>query len=56
MFVIQCPACGEETKMSLLKGTYLGPFVCWKCEAAFTVVIQNEELKSAEPITDERSG
>lgn len=52
MFALQCPDCGEETKMSMLNSRYLGPFVCWACRARFTVVIQDGELQSAEHAGD----
>jgi len=53
MFAIECPKCGAETGFSLIVSTYEGPFRCWKCKEAFMVIIENEELKSCKPISQE---
>ena len=53
MFAIQCPSCGANTNFSLAVPAYQGPFRCWKCKGVFNVTIENEKLKSFEPITEE---
>lgn len=53
MFVMQCPECGVSTSISLAELTYEGPFRCWKCKAPFLVRIEDEDLKSCKPISEE---
>ena len=53
MIVIECPACGEKTYLSLDQPAYHGPFRCWKCRGTFMVQIENEEMKSIEPISED---
>ncbi len=53
MFKIQCPKCKEDTSLSLIQSGYQGPHRCWKCKELFTIKIENNELKSCEPLTQE---
>jgi hypothetical protein len=53
MFGVKCPRCGMSTSISLVESTYKGPFRCWKCKAPFLVNIEDEELKSCKPISEE---
>ena len=53
MFTIQCAGCGAETRMSLIEATYNGPFRCWKCRALFRIRIEDEELQSCKPLSEE---
>ena len=53
MFAMQCPNCGASTSLSLTESIYVGPFRCWKCKRAFIVRIENEELNSCRPISEE---
>ena len=50
---IKCTKCGVEGSMSLADPIYEGPYLCWKCRAAFTIKIENSELKSCEPLSQE---
>ncbi len=53
MFTITCPSCKTEGKFSILESKYLGPYKCWKCRDLFQVLIENNELKQCEPLTQE---
>ncbi len=53
MIKIKCPECGIEGSMSLLESSYEGPYKCWKCRALFTIRLENNELKSCEPLSQE---
>jgi len=50
---IKCPACQTEGSLSLVESTYEGPYRCWKCRALFTIVLENNKLRSCEPLTEE---
>ena len=50
---IKCPQCGVEGSMSLIESSYHGPYRCWKCRALFTIRMENNELKSCEPLSEE---
>jgi len=54
MITIKCPNCGTEGSQSLLEPTYRGPYRCWKCRELFSIQIENNEVKSFEPITEEQ--
>jgi len=54
MITIKCPSCGTEGSQSLLEPTYRGPYRCWKCRELFSIQIENNEVKSFEPITEEQ--
>ena len=51
--IIKCPECQAEGKMSLADLSYKGPYRCWKCRALFTINIEDNELKSCEPLSQE---
>ena len=53
MIVMTCPKCGAETKFSLVDSSYEGPRRCWKCRELFTIRIENDELVSCEPLSEE---
>ena len=53
MVKIKCLECGTEGSFSLADPAYQGPYKCWKCRQYFTVKIEDNELKSCEPITEE---
>ena len=50
---IKCPKCGIEGSMSLLESSYQGPYRCWKCRELFTISLENGELRSCEPLSQE---
>ena len=54
MITIKCPSCGTEGSQSLLEPTYRGPYRCWKCRELFSIQIENNEVTSWEPITEEQ--
>jgi len=39
--------------MSLVQAVYEGPYRCWKCRGLFRIRIEDEELKSCEPMSEE---
>ena len=53
LFKIKCPECAVEGTMSLVESSYEGPYKCWKCRTLFTVSLENGELKSWEPLSEE---
>lgn len=53
MFTIKCPSCGTETAISLAESVYEGPYRCWKCRGLFRVRIEDEELRTCEPLSEE---
>lgn len=53
MIKIKCPECGSEGSLSLIESSYQGPYRCWKCRALFTIKLENNELKSCEPLSQE---
>ena len=50
---IQCPRCSLKTGFLLTQSTYEGPFRCGKCRGLFTIRIEDKELKSIEPLSEE---
>ena len=50
---IQCPGCGMKTGFLLTQSTYEGPFRCGECRELFTIRIEDKELKSCEPLSEE---
>ena len=50
---IKCPKCESEGSMSLVDDYYQGPYKCWKCRELFTIIMEKNELKSCEPLTQE---
>jgi len=53
MITLKCPNCGAESKLSFVEKDYVGPRRCWKCHEFFTIKIENNELKSCEPLSQE---
>lgn len=51
--VIRCPDCGAEARFYLISSIYEGPYRCWKCRALFTVRVEDDEVKSYEPLNEE---
>jgi len=50
---IKCPECSTEGSISLVESSYEGPYRCWKCRALFTIKLEDNELKSYEPLSQE---
>ena len=50
---IKCPKCHTEGSLSLAESLYEGPYRCWKCRELFTIKMENNELKSCEPLSQE---
>ena len=50
---IRCPECDTEGSFSLVESSYQGPYRCWKCRELFTITLENNELKSCEPLSQE---
>lgn len=53
MIKIKCPKCGVEGSISLVEPRYEGPYKCWKCRELFSIILEDNELKSAEPLSQE---
>ena len=53
LFKITCPKCGIEGTFTLADLRYEGPYRCWKCRELYTVMIENDELKSCQPLGQE---
>ncbi len=51
MAYITCPKCSDESYFNMT--TYKGPFRCMKCKENFTIVIEDSELKSIQPISQQ---
>jgi len=50
---IKCPECNTEGGFSLADPSYEGPYRCWKCKGLFTMKIEDNQLKSCEPLSQE---
>ena len=50
---IKCPKCATEGTISLVESSYQGPYKCWKCRALFTINLENNQLKSCQPLSQE---
>ncbi len=50
---ITCPKCDIEGSISLAQPSYQGPYKCWKCRELFTIDIENNQIKSCEPLSEE---
>ena len=50
---IKCAKCDTEGSLSLSDPSYQGPYRCWKCRQLFTIKMENNELKSCEPLGQE---
>ena len=55
MIKIKCPKCGAEGSLILADSLtpYQGPYRCWKCRELCSIEIENNELKSCEPLSEE---
>ena len=52
MVKIRCPRCDTEGSFSLTDSSCESPYRCWKCRE-LTIRIENDELKSCEPLSQE---
>ncbi len=50
---IKCPECNTEGTISLVESSYQGPYRCWKCRQLFTIKLEDNELKSCQPLSQE---
>lgn len=50
---IKCPECDTEGTISLVEPSYQGPYRCWKCRQLFTIKLEDNELKSCQPLSQE---
>ena len=50
---IKCPKCDTESSFSPVESSYRGPYRCGKCRELLTIEIENNELKSCEPLSQE---
>ena len=50
---IKCPKCDTDGSISLAEASYQGPYRCWKCRELFTIQLENNGLKSIEPLSQE---
>ena len=50
---IKCPDCNTEGTISLVESSYQGPYRCWKCRQLFTIRLEDNELKSCQPLSQE---
>jgi len=50
---IKCAACNTEGSISLSDAIYEGPYRCWKCRGLFTIRMEDNVLKSCEPLSEE---
>ncbi len=50
---VKCPKCDTEVSLSMVESIYQGPYRCWKCRELFTIRLENNELKSCEPLSQE---
>jgi len=49
----KCPKCDIENSLSLVDSTYQGTYRCWKCRELFAIKIEENKLKSCQPLTQE---
>ena len=53
MAKITCPSCQSVGQMSLLDVYYKGPYRCWKCRDNSLIVMENNELQSCSPMSQD---
>jgi len=53
MAKITCPNCQSVGQMSLLDEYYKGPYRCWKCRDNFLIEMENNELRSCSPMSQD---
>lgn len=46
MVKIHCSSCGTDGYMSLLESSYQMPYRCWKCKEYFTLIVEDNAVKS----------
>ncbi|MBI2836202.1 MAG: transposase [Chloroflexi bacterium] len=51
MAKIACPKCGSESLFSIKQEVFEGPFRCAGCRATYKIRLENDVLKSCEPLT-----
>ena len=49
----KCIKCDANNSFSLSDASYQGAYRCWKCHELFTIRIEDNELKSCQPLTQE---
>lgn len=49
----KCPKCAIDNSCSFADLNYQGPYRCWKCRELFMISIEDDKLKSCEPMTQE---
>ncbi|MBI2852768.1 MAG: hypothetical protein HYX84_06675 [Chloroflexi bacterium] len=47
---ISCPKCGGESVFSVKQEVFEGPFRCAKCRELFKIHVENDELRSCQPL------
>ena len=50
---IKCPECATDGTISFVERDYSGPYKCWKCHGLFDISIQDGQLKSCQPLSEE---
>ncbi len=53
MITIKCAKCGTDGSISIADASYEGPYRCWKCRELYTIKLENNELKSCEPLSQD---
>ena len=48
-----CPKCNGKSYFSLVQSEYKGPYRCTECKTIFTIVIENDEVKSCQPLSQQ---
>ena len=49
----KCSKCDIDNSYSLADSNYQGPYRCWKCRELFMISIEDDKLKSCEPLSQE---
>lgn len=50
---IKCHNCNTESSLSLIEPNYRGPFRCWSCRAIYMINMENNEVTSWEPLSED---
>jgi len=50
---IKCPKCKTDGSLSMVESNYQGPYRCWKCRELYTINMENNEIKSCKPLSQE---
>ena len=53
MFTIECLKFGTEMSLSFMGSVYEGPHRCWKCSGLFLIRVEDGELMSCQPLSEE---